>query len=508
MPPIINPLENLIQKKNEAITDSKLVTSISSLLKTSQDTAAIDQKQNNLLIKNSTISNKQNLTLIQNNKMMVGSITKLNSNMLLLTKRMEGISKLTAPKTAGYGAGFDKKLYQNQPKAQQIIVKQAPPIVEKPKIQKEPVKKGEKGENVASKLFGSALGGLLSNPVALIVGGITLLLPTIAKWIKSSGFLKAFDDIAGSVGKFVDTTSKQIGQFINEVKSARWPDIFGGGLIFGSSSQKQFDIEQMAAKTNVPSLSSQNAPTGYTTNSNNVSGTSSRTRGAFNARQKQIGIEQPPETFESLTTSGIIKGKTDTVHFDGMDSKLKENIAKFAVAEGFNATNPLKINSATRTADEQQKLRDSLPDLAAKGISNHELGKAVDIDSMVLNQFGDSILSKYGLKRPLANEGWHVEAMAKGGVTRGPTNALIGEAGREAVIPLDNESGINAISAAISKYSKSDSSSMMKALNTIASLLSSGKVVELLDQINKNTQNSGQFAMDTATGGFNIGVVS
>jgi len=39
--------------------------------------------------------------------------------------------------------------------------------------------------------------------------------------------------------------------------------------------------------------------------------------------------------------------------------------------------------------------------------------------------------------------------LARGGLVTGPTRALIGEAGREAVIPLDNATGINALADAM-----------------------------------------------------------
>ena len=62
----------------------------------------------------------------------------------------------------------------------------------------------------------------------------------------------------------------------------------------------------------------------------------------------------------------------------------------------------------------------------------------------------NSTIGGFGFSVPswvpgIGGKGWHIPEMAKGGIVTRPTIALLGEAGREAVIPLD---GPNAVKAA------------------------------------------------------------
>ena len=131
---------------------------------------------------------------------------------------------------------------------------------------------------------------------------------------------------------------------------------------------------------------------------------------------------------------------------------------------------PLSINSAFRDDKKQaelwvraNKLKDrgvlspakpkNETDINYKGIdytvpgaspgrtSSHNAGRALDVTwpgMSVEKSSTDKLLSEFGLTRPLLGikDVPHVEMMAKGGITKGPS--IAGEAGPEAVIPLKN----------------------------------------------------------------------
>lgn len=75
----------------------------------------------------------------------------------------------------------------------------------------------------------------------------------------------------------------------------------------------------------------------------------------------------------------------------------------------------LDISSGYRTTAEQQAIWDRTPErdrgimVARPGHSRHESGSAADISSDWFQGLGNDVLSKYGLKKPMDYEPWHVE---------------------------------------------------------------------------------------------------
>jgi len=76
------------------------------------------------------------------------------------------------------------------------------------------------------------------------------------------------------------------------------------------------------------------------------------------------------------------------------------------------------------------------------GNSKHNVGSALDISAAGIGKTKgpvDDLLAKFGLHRPhLPKDPPHIQFMADGGITRGPS--IVGEAGAEAVIPLKSGS--------------------------------------------------------------------
>lgn len=94
-----------------------------------------------------------------------------------------------------------------------------------------------------------------------------------------------------------------------------------------------------------------------------------------------------------------------------MDNSLLNNLASLAADYG----NGLNINSGRRSTEEQQAIWDSTPEadrgitVARPGTSRHESGLAADISDDWLQGVSNQILAKYGLKKPMDYESWHVE---------------------------------------------------------------------------------------------------
>jgi LAS superfamily LD-carboxypeptidase LdcB len=76
---------------------------------------------------------------------------------------------------------------------------------------------------------------------------------------------------------------------------------------------------------------------------------------------------------------------------------------------------PINISSGGRTVAEQQEIWDRTPEedrgimVAAPGKSRHQSGNAADVDSDWFQGLTNDFLAKYGLRKPMDYESWHVE---------------------------------------------------------------------------------------------------
>jgi hypothetical protein len=121
--------------------------------------------------------------------------------------------------------------------------------------------------------------------------------------------------------------------------------------------------------------------------------------------------------------------------------KLSDNVesAFLMMARDYNALTGgkiLQVNSAFRSVEEQANVDSGTNPKAAPGMSLHNVGRALDIQSAQrteLEQLG--LLAKYGF-RPLAGDPPHI-SMAEGGIAHGPDSGYPATLhGTEAVIPL------------------------------------------------------------------------
>jgi hypothetical protein len=169
-----------------------------------------------------------------------------------------------------------------------------------------------------------------------------------------------------------------------------------------------------------------------------------------------IGGETPSGGPPSINSMDYIKftgGTGSEEHF----KKLQPNVqsAFLQMAQEYNnlTGKKLQVNSAFRSPEEQANVDSGTNPKAAPGMSLHQLGRALDIQSdQVADLASKGLLGKFGFNT-LSGDPPHI-SMATGGVLSGPSSGYrpnLTMHGTEAVVPLpdgrsipvsNNESGI------------------------------------------------------------------
>jgi len=195
----------------------------------------------------------------------------------------------------------------------------------------------------------------------------------------------------------------------------------------------------------------------------------------------------------AVSTSALSAKLTDLVNIrpgvdlNGLNDGVKTNLSSMATEYYQQTGKKLRINSAKRSAAEQERLyKEKGPGWAAPpGQSMHEFGYAVDIDPADADQLSSmGLLSKYGFTRPLLGaskpEPWHVEpagiqgqksAIRQGGglasaassVT--PPSASPTSSDTEGATPSGSSSKTASVASSSSASSSSPSSSPMAAVS-------------------------------------------
>ena len=155
---------------------------------------------------------------------------------------------------------------------------------------------------------------------------------------------------------------------------------------------------------------------------------------------------------------GLYGGTSSNEGIDKLDPVFRDNVAAMMAAAAQELGGTMQIYSGYRSVERQRELweaalvRYGSPEAARKwvappGNSMHNVGKAVDLrwNGQTI-QYGSPIsdwmaanMSRFGLTRPLSNEGWHVEPVgARGGTasggSSGTTSGAAGETGEECQI--------------------------------------------------------------------------
>lgn len=141
-----------------------------------------------------------------------------------------------------------------------------------------------------------------------------------------------------------------------------------------------------------------------------------------------------PEDYVAFTT-----GTGDKAHFDQLEPGVRNQFLQMAVAYNQLTGKKLQVNSAFRSPEEQANVNSGTNPKAAPGMSLHNVGRAIDIQSdqrAFLEQQG--LLAQYGF-RPLKDDPPHISA-ANGAILSGPMGGYrpnLTMHGTEAVVPLN-----------------------------------------------------------------------
>lgn len=123
-------------------------------------------------------------------------------------------------------------------------------------------------------------------------------------------------------------------------------------------------------------------------------------------------------------------------HFRKLEPAVQEAFANMARDYNNLTGKKLQVNSAFRSPEEQAAINPGTNPKAAPGMSLHNVGRAVDIQSDQVSYLkGQGLLDHYGFKT-LANDPPHI-FMRDGGVATGPKSGYAATLhGTEAVVPL------------------------------------------------------------------------
>jgi hypothetical protein len=165
-----------------------------------------------------------------------------------------------------------------------------------------------------------------------------------------------------------------------------------------------------------------------------------RANPAYQAERAGLGGGPPavaPEDYVTFTS-----GTGDREHFGKLLPSVQAQFLEMAKAYNQMTGKKLQVNSAFRSPEEQAAVNPGTNPKAAPGMSLHNVGRALDIQSdqrADLDRMG--LLSQYGF-RPLAGDPPHVSA-ASGAILSGPMGGYspnLTMHGTEAVVPLNQGS--------------------------------------------------------------------
>jgi len=153
-----------------------------------------------------------------------------------------------------------------------------------------------------------------------------------------------------------------------------------------------------------------------------------------------LGATGPgPGTVGNVRPEDLIKftgGTGTSEHFGKLEPSVQQAFLSMAQDYSNLTGDKLQVNSAFRSHDEQAAVNPGANPKAAPGMSKHNIGRAVDIQSSqkdFLQRQG--LLDRYGFKT-LANDPPHI-FMKDGGIATGPRSGYAATLhGTEAVIPL------------------------------------------------------------------------
>jgi hypothetical protein len=165
-----------------------------------------------------------------------------------------------------------------------------------------------------------------------------------------------------------------------------------------------------------------------------------------------------PPSINALDFIKFTGGTGSEDHFKQLQPHVQSAFLQMAQEYNNLTGKKLQVNSAFRSPDEQANVNSGTNPKAAPGMSLHNFGRALDIQSdQVADLASNGLLGKFGFNT-LAGDPPHI-SMANGGILSGPTNGYrpnLSMHGAEAVVPLPDGRSIPVTGGA-------DSSGIMQA---------------------------------------------
>ena len=175
----------------------------------------------------------------------------------------------------------------------------------------------------------------------------------------------------------------------------------------------------------------------------------------------------PPATEQKTDVSKLLRFQGDSLgnkqKYDALEPAVRENFEKMLAEYG----KPVQINAAMRTIEDQKKLYDAAKlgpngkkynaqgnPVAPPGRSNHNYGKALDLNSQQVAEMKSlGLLDKYGFST-INGDPPHIEMAKFGGMFDGPQSGYpVMLHGKETVLPKQQMDTIQSILEKVTKES-------------------------------------------------------
>lgn len=237
------------------------------------------------------------------------------------------------------------------------------------------------------------------------------LLPVLQKAVE---LLAQLGEIMGTATFTADDLNKYLGRtvMVTEQMAAAWRD----GYAAMASAQDPMNV--LTAELDAMETELEQVKTAWDT-----------FKGALNLEVEFARVSENIDAFETKWIEAMVNGTVNAAEFRKELNLQKLEVAALAEQVGL-AKNAVE-NTVMRIAVDTRPLKEALT--LINMIKNAQLGIT---GKYVTTPYGSMPLQNYS---PLAGFGgqYGIPKMASGGIVSGPTLAMIGEAGPEAVIPLD-----------------------------------------------------------------------
>jgi hypothetical protein len=294
---------------------------------------------------------------------------------------------------------------------------------------------------------------LFTNPIGIAVAIVGTIGYGIYKYFTDDEFKDTVDNLFETAKKFIAEKFGQAGNLFSQYIIDPVVNFLTGVkdkvLDWMISVLKPYENTPLIGKIVNPSVEAlekmKSTPTITATDQKEATSETSRLASRYPAAADKQTTATPEENaaLEADITK-YVNLKDSSIDLAGMDPAVKKRLAAVAYEYFNNTGKKIQINSAFRDPKEQAELfaKYGSPRAARPGKSKHEVGLAVDMNSVDANKaIGMGLFDKYGFQRPIASEPWHVEAKeARNSIADNPSSpgqAVLVSNGGKPTIPSD-----------------------------------------------------------------------